>query len=171
MDRMRTFDYPGTTTVSTFPSLDEINRHVARARALRAEATAQMLATAGRGVADVLRPLRARLARWDQQSRTAEALRRCSDRVLADIGIERAHIDLVARGIDPRTRENGGERLARWWAGARSRLEAAQGARRERQRVYRELMAYSDPELDELGVRRPDIPAIARGDHQLRHAA
>jgi uncharacterized protein YjiS (DUF1127 family) len=168
---MRTFDNSETTTVSVFPSHNVISRHMARARALRAEQTAQMLATAGRGAARVLRPLVARLARWNQQARTVAALTRCSDRVLADIGIERAHIALVARGIDPRTHEAGCERLARWWASTPSRLEAAQAARRERRRVYRELMAYSDPELDDLGVRRPDIPAIARGEQHLRRAA
>jgi uncharacterized protein YjiS (DUF1127 family) len=32
----------------------------------------------------------------------------------------------------------------------------------EQRRVCRELMAYSDRELDEIGLRRSDIPAIVR---------
>ena len=52
---------------------------------------------------------------------------------------------------------------ARLWRDVRTRLEAARGMRRERRRVHRELAAYRDRELDELGVRRSDIPAIAAG--------
>jgi uncharacterized protein YjiS (DUF1127 family) len=36
-------------------------------------------------------------------------------------------------------------------------------ARRERRRVYRELMAYNDRELEEIGVRRSDVAGIVRG--------
>ena len=164
MERKRTLNSLETMTVSAFPSSAEIEHHVATARALRAEATAQMLAKAGGGVASVLRPAWARLVRWQEQRRTADALARRSDRVLADIGIEREHIDLVARGIDPRAHETRLERLGRWWASARVRLEPARAARRERRRIYRELMAYNDRELDDLGVRRLDIPGIARGE-------
>jgi uncharacterized protein YjiS (DUF1127 family) len=170
MDRKRTFDNPGTEPVPVFPSYAEINRHVARAQALRAEATAQMLIEAGRGVARAMHPVRARLARWQERRRTYDALMHCSDRVLADIGIEREDIPLIAKGLDPRRHESPIEALRRWWATARARLDAARAARHERWRVHSELMSYRDHELDELGVRRPDIARIARGEPVLQAA-
>jgi len=171
MDLKRTFDEPGTEAVPAFPSSAEIDAHLARARQLRAEATAPMLTAAGRGVARSLGSMLAAFARWQERRRTCDALMRCSDRVLADIGIEREHIVLIARGIDPQEHESSIEALRRRWASARARLEVRQAVRRERRRIYRELMAYDDGELDDLGVRRPDIAAIATGGPHLRSAA
>jgi uncharacterized protein YjiS (DUF1127 family) len=34
--------------------------------------------------------------------------------------------------------------------------------RREQRRIYRELTAYSDRDLEEIGIRRSDIAGIAR---------
>ena len=171
MNVKRTFDNSKIETVHVFPSYDEIQHHVARAHKLRAEATAQMLLQAGRGMARVVRPALAGLARWHQQSRTRDALMRCSDRVLADVGIAREHIPLVAKGIDPAEYELKDRVLQRWWAAAHARLDAARAARRERRRLYRELDAYDDRELEEIGLRRADIPVIARGQPVFRRAA
>ena len=44
------------------------------------------------------------------------------------------------------------------------RVEGWRDRRRRQAQVYRELMAYSDAELLELGIHRRDIAAIARGD-------
>jgi uncharacterized protein YjiS (DUF1127 family) len=170
MDTKRTFDNPGIQPIPAFPSYDEINHHVARARRLRAAATTQMLLEAGRGVAGTLRPVRARLTRWQERRRTHDALMHCSDRVLADIGIARDDIPLIARGLDPARHESRSEALLRWWAMACARLAAAREARRERGRVYRELMAYRDHELSDLGVRRPDIARIVRGEPVMQPA-
>jgi uncharacterized protein YjiS (DUF1127 family) len=106
--------------------------------------------------------------RWGKRRATREALMRCSDRVLADIGVERADIPLVAMSVVPAAHQP-----ARrcWWATAREYLDAARAARRERRQLYRELDAYCDRELDEIGLRRTDIPAIARAHEQLRRAA
>jgi uncharacterized protein YjiS (DUF1127 family) len=41
----------------------------------------------------------ARLAAWQRQRQTYEALMRCSDHLLADVGIEREHIARIASGI------------------------------------------------------------------------
>ena len=49
-----------------------------------------------------LRPLAARLVGWQRQRRTRHLLMRCSDRVLADIGIARDDIPLIAKGLEPR---------------------------------------------------------------------
>jgi uncharacterized protein YjiS (DUF1127 family) len=105
----------------------------------------------------------ARLAAWQRQRRTYEALMRCSDHLLADMGIERQHIALIARGVDPRQYDVSKTGWRGRWDEAAGRLDAARQARRRRRRIYRELMAYTDRELDDLGVRRSDIPVIARG--------
>src|SRR5918996_1164134 len=47
----------------------------------------------------------------------------------------------------------------------------AQVVRWERRRLYRELDAYNDRELEEIGLRRADIPVIARGQPVFRRAA
>jgi uncharacterized protein YjiS (DUF1127 family) len=103
---------------------------------------------------------------WYQQLRTEYALMNCSDRVLDDIGIAREDIRLVARGQDPLTApEHSG-----WLGSLRSRLEQVLAAGRERRRDYAELMAYSDQELDELGIKRSDIPAVLQGRMNPKHA-
>lgn len=171
MNVMRTFDNSKIETVPVFPSHDEIQYHLARARGLRAEATAQVLLQAGRGVARVLRPGLAGLARWHRRRQSRDALMRCSDRVLADLGIEREHIPLIAKGIDPADHQLRPPALQRWWHAARARWDAVCQAGRERRQIYRELMAYSDRDLEEIGVRRVDIPAIAREHPALQRAA
>ena len=170
MDRKRTFENPNTETAPAFSSHAEIEHHVAQAQKLRAEATARMLSEAGRGVARLLRPSLAALVRWQQRRATRDALMHCSDRVLADIGIEREHIPLIARGIDAAEYQLRDPALRRWWHAARARLDAARQAGRERRRIYRELMAYSDRDLEEIGLRRADIPAIACGHPVLQPA-
>jgi uncharacterized protein YjiS (DUF1127 family) len=161
MDGKRSFEAEGTHATLTFPNRDNIERHLVRSRRLQVQATAAMLPSGARTIARLLRRAAARLARAQRQRRTYHALMRCSDRVLADIGIERAAIPLVAKGIDPRAYH---ERAPRgWWRPLGTRLDAASRAWRERRRIYRELMAYNDRELDDLGIRRTDIPVIARG--------
>jgi uncharacterized protein YjiS (DUF1127 family) len=143
----------------------------ARARQQRADAAAAMIASALRGMAGTLRPVLSRVIRWEQQRATRDALMRCSDCVLADIGIEREHIPLVAKGIDPATYELTDSGFRRWWTAARARFAAALEAWQERRRIYRELDSYTDRELDEIGVRRADIPVIAREHPVMRRAA
>jgi len=171
MNPERTLDNPGAWRVPAALSYAEINHHVASAQQLRAEATAPMLMRAGRGVRRAARTVLARLARWQERRQTYDALMRCSDRVLADIGIEREHIPLIAKAIDPSHHESAVAVAWRWWAAVRARLDAAGEARREQRRVYRELMAYQDRELDDLGVRRADIAGIARGAPVFHEAA
>jgi uncharacterized protein YjiS (DUF1127 family) len=104
----------------------------------------------------------ARLDAWQQQRRTYAALMRCSDHLLADMGIEREHIALIARGIEPRRYDASRSGWRGWWHELRARLDAASAVRRERRRISRELMAYNDRDLDDLGIRRSEIPALAR---------
>lgn len=83
---------------------------------------------------------------------TARQLRRMSDYVLADIGFDRHSLaaDLAATRKAAAARRGAlvSQRLAAW---------------REESRVYRELSAYTDAELSELGMGRGDIRPAARG--------
>jgi uncharacterized protein YjiS (DUF1127 family) len=94
------------------------------------------------------------VGRWYRQAATRSALMACSDRVLADVGIEREDIPAIARASAGRSRSE----TVNWRDALSRRLEGI----RQRRRVYRELMAYSDRELDELGIGRGDIDRITR---------
>jgi uncharacterized protein YjiS (DUF1127 family) len=170
MNQEHRFDIAAHALSSTFGSASEPERQVTRAQRLRTEATAPIVRSAFRATARLLRPCVAPVIRWRRRRETQHALMRCSDRTLADIGIAREHIRLVARGIDPAEYRLGDRARSRWWHAARARLHAAQLARQERRRIYRELMAYSDRELEEIGLRRADIPGIAR-QHPVLQAA
>jgi uncharacterized protein YjiS (DUF1127 family) len=101
------------------------------------------------------------LVRWNQRVRTREALEACSDRTLADIGIPREHIALVAKGVDHRDAE--ALRQHGWRPRLVQVLQAVGLFLPEHQRqVRRELEAYTDRELNEIGINRADIPQIAR---------
>jgi uncharacterized protein YjiS (DUF1127 family) len=149
----------------------ELRHVITGARQERAEATAAMIGSALRAMDHALRQLTAQAVRWQQRRATRDALMRCSDRVLADIGIAREHIPLVAKGVDPADYQRRDLALRRWWTAAYARLDAAREARRQRRRLYRELDAYNDRELEEIGLRRTDIPAIVRGEPVYRRAA
>ena len=170
MNRMRsTFDVEETGRSPAFESYSDVERHIARANSLRAQLTAQMLAAAFQRTAGALRTVGARMAKWQRQRRTYAVLMRCSERTLADIGIAREDIALVARGIDPGRNQRSGFVGRKWSAmGAYlralpARLDRARRAQREWRRAYGELMTYTDRELDELGIRRADIAAIVSG--------
>jgi uncharacterized protein YjiS (DUF1127 family) len=155
----------------TFQTPAELRHVITGARQERAEATAAMISSAFRAVDRALRHLLVQAVRWKRRRATRAALMRCSDRVLADIGIAREHIPLVAKGVDPADYELRDPALRRWWTAARARLDAARVARRQRRRLYRELDAYTDRELNEIGLRRADIPTIVRGELAYRQAA
>ncbi len=83
---------------------------------------------------------------------TVQQLRRMSDHVLADKGFDRhslaADVAAARKAAAARRGALVSQRLAAW---------------REERRVYRELSAYTDAELSELGMGRGDIRAAARG--------
>jgi uncharacterized protein YjiS (DUF1127 family) len=171
MNHEHRFDLADTGQPGTFQSASELGHVIARARQERAEATAAMIGSAFRAMDHALRRLVAQAVRWQRRRATRDALMRCSDRVLADIGIPREHVPLVAKGIDPAEYQLRGSALRRWWTAAYARLDATREARRLRRRLYRELDGYNDRELEEIGLRRADIPAIARGEPVYRRAA
>ena len=69
-----------------------------------------------------------------------------SDRALTDLGFECADLDTQIK----------------------ARFDSLQEARRQEARVCRELMAYSDAELDDISVKRVDFTAAARGAYQFK---
>jgi uncharacterized protein YjiS (DUF1127 family) len=138
----------------------QIRSHVARAKTLRAEAVADTMVAVWQGLARGLRACVSWLALQRRRARTRNALMACSDRTLADIGIPRGSIDLAVRGVDL------GDPLAvseaGLWPHVVASVSRTQERRRRQLRIRRELMAYSDRELEEIGLRRIDIPTIAR---------
>jgi uncharacterized protein YjiS (DUF1127 family) len=60
----------------------------------------------------------------------------------------------------------GGASFAERWAERRQRFLAWREKRRERARVARELLSYSDRELFDLGISRADIPAVINGTYR-----
>jgi uncharacterized protein YjiS (DUF1127 family) len=137
-----------------------VRQYAARARQMLAEAMAESLANAWQTLSRGVRTTAQWLLEQRRQAATRRALAACSDRTLADIGIPREHIHLAARGVDL------GDPVAVSEAGLGPRLVASirrmHERRRKQLRVYRELMGYSDRDLEEIGLRRSDIPGIAR---------
>jgi uncharacterized protein YjiS (DUF1127 family) len=106
------------------------------------------------------------MKKWLEYRHTCEVLMAQSDRNLADIGIIRSDIPAVARG---RCAESGSEKQPKTWLRhpadrMRQLLNMWLGEYASRRRIRRELSAYRDDELAEIGIRRADINAIARGD-------
>jgi uncharacterized protein YjiS (DUF1127 family) len=133
-----------------------VRQHMTRARQMQAEAVAAMLAGAWQALSRGIGASTRWLLEQRRRARTKSALMACSDRTLADIGIPREHIHLAARGVDVR------DSIAVSEAGLRTRLWRMRDRRREQLRVYRELMGYSDRDLEEIGLRRSDVAGIAR---------
>ena len=100
MNQVHRFEQADAGLPPALHSPSESGHFAARARQQRADAAAAMIASAFRGMTGALRPCW-RTPLVGNNGVTRDALMRCSDRVLADIGIERAHIPLIAQGIDP----------------------------------------------------------------------
>jgi uncharacterized protein YjiS (DUF1127 family) len=114
------------------------------------------------GAGRVLGKIGGALVLWLRGLRSTHELDRLSDRALADIGTTRGDLPAFARASDPWRQLPKEAALALALGRLIERAEAWYERRRRQARVYRELMAYSDRDLDELGVDRRDIPGIAR---------
>jgi uncharacterized protein YjiS (DUF1127 family) len=102
------------------------------------------------------------LVLWARRLRSKQKLARLSDRALADIGTTRADLPGFAKERDPWRSLTKEAALVLALGALIERAEGWYARRRRQARVYREMMAYSDRDLDELGVDRRDIPKIAR---------
>ena len=162
MDVRNTHPEPHSRLTFDPPSPDELRRLIASGRQMQAEAVRDTFASAWRQGARLARAATQGMRRWAKRHATRMALESCSDRTLADIGIPREHIALVAAGLDPRQHGRAERSPAGRWQAARAWLGEAAARRKRQAQVYRELMLYSDEELNELGVNRRDVPRIAR---------
>ena len=120
------------------------------------------------GVATPTGRLTARLAGsvvlWLRGLHTRQELTRLSDRALADIGTTRHELSAFAKQSDPWRQLPRDAAFVLALGALVERVDGWRERRRRQAQVYRELMAYSDAELLELGIHRRDIGAIARGD-------
>lgn len=143
---------------TTFTS--QIDHHVANARRIRAEAMRQAGQRFGHGLGGLRRAVKARLQFWAAE----RSLRLLSDRSLADIGIPRHAIrDVLRTGQRPASEPAFSSAPA--FAAHRplaQRIELWRERQNRRQRITRELEAYSDRDLEELGIFRSDIPRLAK---------
>jgi uncharacterized protein YjiS (DUF1127 family) len=118
------------------------------------------------GIESVIGRTGARLAGglvlWLRGLNTRHQLARLSDRALEDIGTTRAGVSLFARQSDPWRRQPSEAAFVLALGALIERVESWRERRRQKLQVYRELMAYSDRELNELGLSRRDIPEVAR---------
>ena len=106
MNQEHRFERADTGPPATLRSPSESGHFAARARQQRADGAAAVIATLFHSVTGALRALLAHSSRWEQQRATPDALMRCSDRVLADIGIERQYIPSSPKAsIPPSTRQ------------------------------------------------------------------
>ena len=103
---------------------------MAEGRRLQARAMAEAFRSAADGLAAVVRRLRERLARRSARKRAVHLLAGLDDRLLADIGLRRADIELAVDGrlADPRTRRQAA--LAELLEGRHRPLPAAPANRR-----------------------------------------
>lgn len=103
-----------------------------------------------------------RLNNWFAIQRDIRALDAKSDRLLADIGIPRDEIPTIvrnARALQSRTKDG---MVEVWVYAIRAWLETRRTLRAEQKRYERELNAYSNGDLADLGISRLDIHAMAR---------
>ena len=110
------------------------------------------------------------LVLWARGLYTRRELMRLSDRALADIGTTPGDLAAFSRQSDP-WRQLPRDAVFVLAVGALiERVESWRSRQRRQTRIYRELMAYSDAELTELGIHRRDIRAIARDGGSLSPA-
>ena len=172
MNQEHRFERADTGLPPTLHSPSESGHFAARARQQRADAAAAMIASAFRSMTGALRALLAHgrpLGTTARHPGRPDALQR-----------SRARRHRHRAGAHPAGRQGHRSRRAPAAGTAHSGAggpqhapasAAAWEARREQRRVYRELDAYTDRELDEIGLRRADIPVIAREHPVLRRAA
>ncbi len=161
MDYIHNVEAKKRATIPAFPTVDDIELCVPPGRRLRSEEVAAMLVSAKQSLLSPFCPVAALLACWQEWAWGREALSRCSDHLLADIGIEREDI----KRLDSRDHHaNVGQG---WWRRLDMHLAAARWECQEQRRIRNEFIAYKDCDLDDLGIRRTDVSRIARSMHPV----
>jgi uncharacterized protein YjiS (DUF1127 family) len=135
------------------------------ARTLRAEFIADHL---HRGIKAFgrwtgLTALFAALGRRWQHRRTLRALSRLDDRMLSDIGLSRADIQVAAALCCDKPSDGAGQAAPAGGPSVWSRLATRMNREIRRRRTLNELSAMSDGMLADIGIQRADIPAVVAG--------
>lgn len=155
---IRLSDFPGNPAGSGAVRWDQRSVDVLSvihtARTLRAEYIADHLHSAAKAIGRWT-GLSALFAAWRhrrQRRRTLKALTALDDRVLNDIGVDRAEIAATAAlSCDQTPRSSNSV-----WHG----LSAWAGREVNRRRTLRELSALTDEMLADIGISRAEIPAV-----------
>lgn len=164
MTREAVFQTSSLPEVTSHDRADEapldvvVQQHARHARKLQSEAVA-------RSVTGMPGALRAGWLWWMRRQREAETRRRlnaCSDWMLADIGVAREHIDLAAKGVDVGDPSAVLLHQQGWWQRMKAAFAELRPLEPKQRRVFAELSAYSEQDLQDIGIRRADIRAIAR---------
>lgn len=154
MIRLPDFSGAASAAERDLPSFD-VNAAIQTARSLRSQYIADRLGAAftafarWSGLSALFGALRRRL----QHRRTLTALTQLDDRLLRDIGVSRAEIEVTAAFCcqgQPEETPSVWQRLGAWIA-----------RERRRRATVRELSAMSDELLADVGIERAEIPAVA----------
>lgn len=152
----------------------ELQAAILDARRLQGQTLAQMIHVAYRGIAAFAGTLNAiivtPLRTANLRRRTIEELNRLDARLLRDIGIERADIEIVAAEVAEKSNPQPAwiGVLRDQWSELAERIETA----RMRRRTIRSLEAQSDKILEDIGIRRGQIEATVHrliGGQAARH--
>ncbi len=100
------------------------------------------------------------LSTWRKRAKLSQEMYALNDRMLADIGICRNEIQLIVEKSYPRVRVMAViAGLLNKWADAR-----------KNRKIARDLAAFDDRMLADIGLGRSDISSIAKGYYPERHA-
>ena len=145
----------GTTAARWDQRSFDVNSVFVSARNLRAAFIADHLQRTVKGFGrwSGLTALASGLRRRLQKRRTLKALEGLDDRLLSDIGLSRAEIAAATALCCDKPQDN----AASVWQKLARRLSRE----RARRRTVRELSAIPDKLLEDVGISRADIPAIA----------
>lgn len=154
MTRLTEVELAELNRAKTLAQPMNVQQVVEQAHRLRAQATADMLGKAARGVSRMLRlkQLGAYAARQALYARTYRELSHLSDRNLADIGMTRSEIDSVARELSQTGVQATGAEAKGYLTRLREKLSQAR-LRRETRRRIAEL---DDRMLYDIGINPHD---------------
>lgn len=155
MHATRSIDRPAASGVGL---TDQIDHHLAHGRRVRAQALRHAGSRVGQTLGSLRRAIRARLHLWAAE----RSLRLLSDRSLADIGIPRHAIHEAVRAGPGHVRAGEPAGHAPVVRPIAQRVDLWRERQRRQQRLVRELEAYSDRDLEDLGIFRSDIRRVAK---------
>ena len=146
--------------------------YTARARELQSKAIGNALGAAGRFLAGSAAGAYRRIADGIRKRQTIAQLSRLDDRVLADIGIDREQIPMLAQGLiapsgeAPRRTKSIGNALGtagRFLAGTVAGTHRRIADRIRKRQTIAQLSRLDDHMLADIGIGREQIPMIAQG--------